>query len=43
VNYSHTELAQVLGQHSDDIPKILGYAGADTVVHRDNLVISTKD
>ncbi|MBE7383150.1 MAG: glutamate 5-kinase [Leptolyngbya sp. SIO1E4] len=40
VNYSHTELTKILGHHSDDIPQILGYEGAETVVHRDNLVIS---
>ncbi|MFQ3618975.1 MAG: glutamate 5-kinase [Cyanobacteriota bacterium] len=41
VNYSSAELQQIRGRHSDDIPKILGYAGAETVVHRDNLVLSS--
>lgn len=40
VNYSSAELQQIRGHHSDEIPKILGYAGAETVVHRDNLVLS---
>jgi len=40
VNYTDAELSKILGRHSDEIPNILGYAGADTVVHRDNLVIS---
>ncbi|NJO41289.1 MAG: glutamate 5-kinase [Cyanobacteria bacterium CRU_2_1] len=40
VNYNSTDLQKILGQHSDAIPKILGYAGAETVVHRDNLVLS---
>lgn len=40
VNYNSIELQKILGCHSDDIPKILGHAGADTVVHRDNLVLS---
>jgi glutamate 5-kinase len=40
VNYSHTDLNKILGHRSEDIPKILGYEGAETVVHRDNLVIS---
>jgi glutamate 5-kinase len=40
VNYSHTELAQIIGHQSEEISQILGYAGVDTVVHRDNLVIS---
>ena len=42
VNYSHIELAQILGHRSEEIPQILGYAGADTAVHRDNLVISVQ-
>lgn len=41
INFSHGELTKVLGHHSEDIPKILGYSVADTVVHRDNLVISS--
>lgn len=40
INFSHLEMAKILGQHSEAIPKILGYSVADTVVHRDNLVIS---
>jgi glutamate 5-kinase len=40
VNYSSTELNQVRGRKSSEIPIILGYVGAETVVHRDNLVLS---
>ncbi|MBD1810134.1 glutamate 5-kinase [Microcoleus sp. FACHB-SPT15] len=40
VNYSSTELQKIRGHQSDKIPAILGYAGAETVVHRDNLVLS---
>lgn len=40
VNYSSAELQQIQGRRSEEIPAILGYAGADTVVHRDNLVIT---
>lgn len=40
VNYGHTDLSQIMGHQSDEIAEILGYAGVDTVVHRDNLVIS---
>ncbi|MBW4659403.1 MAG: glutamate 5-kinase [Drouetiella hepatica Uher 2000/2452] len=40
VNYGSGELQQILGHHSDEIFKILGYAGEETVVHRDNLVLS---
>ncbi|MBD2580248.1 glutamate 5-kinase [Oscillatoria sp. FACHB-1406] len=37
-NYTSAEVRQIQGQHSDRIPEILGYMGAETVVHRDNLV-----
>ena len=40
VNYSHVELSKILGCQSEDIPQILGYEGAETVIHRDNLVIA---
>ena len=40
VNYSHIELSQIQGQKSAKIPDILGYEGAETVIHRDNLVLS---
>ena len=39
VNYSSTEIEQIKGNHSDNIPSILGYMGSETVIHRDNLVI----
>jgi glutamate 5-kinase len=39
VNYSSSEISQIKGHHSDNIPTLLGYVGAETVVHRDNLVI----
>lgn len=41
VNYSSKELQQIQGQRSAAISGILGYPGADTVVHRDNLVVSS--
>ncbi len=40
VNYGSSELQKIRGARSEQIPQILGYAGAETVVHRDNLVIS---
>ena len=40
VNYTSEELQKIRGQQSDAIPGILGYAGEETVVHRDNLVLS---
>ena len=39
VNYSSLELRQIQGCKSDKIAEILGYAGVETAVHRDNLVI----
>lgn len=39
VNYSSEELLQIRGKHSREISIILGYEGAGTIVHRDNLVI----
>lgn len=40
VNYSSLELQKIRGHKSSDIPELLGYGGAETVVHRDNLVLS---
>ena len=40
VNYNSEELQKIRGSHSREIPQILGYAGAETVVHRDNLVLT---
>lgn len=41
VNYSHRELSKILGQRSDEIVSILGYTRADTVVHRNNMVLAS--
>lgn len=40
VNYNSEELQKIRGCHSREIPQILGYGGAETVVHRDNLVLT---
>lgn len=42
VNYSYRDLQKIRGQRSDKIAAILGYDGAETVVHRDNLVLSPE-
>ena len=39
VNYSSTEIERIKGHHSEEIAELLGYAGPETVVHRDNLVL----
>ena len=41
VNYNSSEIEQIKGNHSTEIAKILGYEGADTVIHRNNLVINS--
>ncbi|BAY68727.1 glutamate 5-kinase [Anabaena sp. FACHB-709] len=40
VNYSSNDLQKICGRHSKEIPTILGYVGAETVIHRDNLVLT---
>jgi glutamate 5-kinase len=40
VNYSSSEIKSIEGRHSEQIAAILGYEGADTVVHRNNLVVT---
>ncbi|MGV0026345.1 glutamate 5-kinase [Phormidesmis priestleyi] len=39
VNYTSEELQKIRGYQSEKIAEILGYTGAETVVHRDNLVL----
>jgi glutamate 5-kinase len=39
VNYNSQELQQIRGHQSEEIAGILGYIGAETVIHRDNLVV----
>lgn len=38
-HYNAAEVEQIKGCHSEAIAGILGYAGPDTVIHRDNLVL----
>ncbi|ACK65062.1 glutamate 5-kinase [Rippkaea orientalis PCC 8801] len=40
VNYNSLEIDKIKGHHSDEISQILGYGGAETVVHRDNLSVN---
>ena len=39
VNYRLSDLERILGQQSEAIVTILGYAYGDAVIHRDNMVI----
>jgi glutamate 5-kinase len=41
-NYASEELERIRGLHSDRINETLGYAYGDEVIHRDNLVLSSK-
>jgi glutamate 5-kinase len=42
VNYSSSELQKIGGQQSNQIAQILGYVSEETVVHRDNLVLTGR-
>ncbi len=37
-NYGSSDILRILGSQSEDIPKLLGFDGEETVIHRDNLV-----
>ncbi|GBF80223.1 glutamate 5-kinase [Aphanothece sacrum] len=40
VNYNREEIDKIKGHRSDEIAQLLGYEGVETVIHRDNLVVS---
>ncbi|MGC1307696.1 MAG: glutamate 5-kinase [Phormidesmis sp.] len=40
VNYADDELRKICGHRSTDIASLLGYEGTETVIHRDNMVLS---
>jgi len=40
VNYNSGEVARLLGQDSGRIAELLGYAGEEEIIHRDNLVLT---
>jgi glutamate 5-kinase len=42
VNYNCQDLEKIRGHRSDEIAEILGYSGEETVVHRDNLVLTRR-
>lgn len=42
VNYSDEDLRKICGHRSADITQLLGYSGAETVIHRDNMVVSAS-
>lgn len=40
VNYDQSEIVKIKGQSSEKIEALLGYAGEEEIIHRDNLVLS---
>jgi glutamate 5-kinase len=40
VNYSVGDVRRIAGKHSREIAAVLGHAGADEVIHRDNMVLT---
>lgn len=38
-NYSSTECKKLIGEHSDNIEKLLGYKNYDNIIGRDNIVL----
>ncbi|MBF0261244.1 MAG: glutamate 5-kinase [Magnetococcales bacterium] len=42
VNYNSSDLACIAGRHSRQFEGILGYLGAEEVIHRDNLVLTRE-
>jgi glutamate 5-kinase len=41
-NYGSSDIVRILGSQSEDIPRLLGFDGEETVIHRDNLVRITN-
>lgn len=37
-NYTSVELKRVIGMHSKEMRRELGYTGPEEIIHRDNLV-----
>jgi glutamate 5-kinase len=40
IAYDSTETQKILGRQSEDIETILGYAGPEEIIHRDNMVLN---
>jgi len=40
VAYSDSEALRIIGRRSEEIPVVLGFAGRDELIHRDDLVLS---
>lgn len=42
-NYDSNEVKKIAGKHSEKIESVLGYVNGSTIVHRNNLVLLTKE
>ena len=40
VNFDYKEIEKIKGQGSENIENLLGYAGEEEIIHRDNLILS---
>jgi len=40
VAYSAEEMKLIMGQHSREIKNIIGFAGRDEAIHKDDMVLS---
>ena len=40
VNYDMGEVQTLVGQSSEKISELLGYAGEEEIIHRDNMILS---
>ena len=40
VAYSDSDALRIIGRRSEEIPALLGFAGRDELIHRDDLVLS---
>ena len=39
VNFDYSEIEKIKGQGSENIENLLGYAGEEEIIHRDNLIL----
>ncbi len=41
-NYKSSEIESIMGRHSEEIEKLIGYKHSDEVIHRDNFVLTSE-
>ena len=42
INYANADARRIIGKRSSEIAAILGYAGRDTLIHRDDMALNRK-